>query len=173
MILGMTVLEESQANTLCKSCGLCCTGHLFIWTKLRSVELKSVEALGVKVFRSPGERGFNQPCPLWKGICTIYTTAAYPHFCQTYKCKLLKALLNESIVLGDALARVEEAKQRIAELEVLFPAAPTSNFRERLMAYLESQEQPEPQVRAKADELLIMYEQIFGVDDLIDKSEGD
>src|SRR5919108_377904 len=98
MICGMTSLnatDESPANILCKSCGLCCTGHLFIWTKLRSAELNSIAALGVPVLRSvPSQRGFNQPCPLWKGQCTVYHSPHYPRFCRTYKCKLLKRLLD-------------------------------------------------------------------------------
>ena len=59
--------------------------------------MDSIEALGVRVVRSiPSQRGFNQPCPLWEGQCTIYETEQYPRFCRTYKCKLLKELLEES-----------------------------------------------------------------------------
>src|SRR5215213_1481543 len=113
MISGM----ESQANTLCKSCGLCCTGHLFIWTKLRSAELDSMESFGLKVVRSvPSQRGFNQPCPLWKGQCTIYALPHYPRFCQTYKCKLLQKLLDETISLPHALTIVEDAKTIIQQV---------------------------------------------------------
>src|SRR5512132_1081293 len=91
---------ELQANTLCKSCGLCCTGHLFIWTKLKSTELEPAEKLGLRVFGSmPSQRGFSQPCPLWQGKCTVYDTPHYPHYCRTYKCKLLKKLLDETTPL--------------------------------------------------------------------------
>ena len=181
MISGMANLEasdESPSNRLCKACGLCCTGHLFIWTKLRSAELDSIAALGLKVFRSvPSQRGFNQPCPLWDGQCTIYTSNSYPRFCRTYKCALLKKLLNETTSLPEALDQVEQAKEMIHELEALLPDSPSSNFRERLVAHLEalngskeSAGQEGAEFRQKAGVLLAMYEEVFGVDDLIEKN---
>jgi hypothetical protein len=175
----MTELDgtnEAQANTLCKSCGLCCSGHLFIWTKLRSAELDSAQTLGLNVFRSdPRQRGFSQPCPLWQGQCTIYTSPHYPHFCRTYKCKLLKEVLEENTALPDALRVVRQAKGMIHELETLLPSSSNNNFRERLVAYLENpagtalQENTDLDPRRlKADALLIIYEKVFGVKDLID-----
>src|SRR5215510_11603100 len=103
--------NESPANSLCKSCGLCCTGHLFIWAKLRPSELDPAEALGLTVFRSdPTQRGFSQPCPLWNGQCTIYDSPHYPYVCRAYKCKLLKDVTSENISLPDALTIIEQAK---------------------------------------------------------------
>ncbi|HLO15051.1 MAG TPA: YkgJ family cysteine cluster protein [Anaerolineales bacterium] len=173
---GMDETNKSQGNILCKSCGLCCTGHLFIWTKLRSAELDSAQALGLNVFRSdPRQRGFSQPCPLWQGQCTIYTSPHYPHFCRTYKCKLLKEVLNENISLSNALTVIEQAKELIHELEILLPNSPrNNNFRERLVAQLESlqtskgEEHTESEFQRKADALLTFYEQVFGVNDLIE-----
>lgn len=170
---GMEEAREPQANTLCKACGLCCTGHLFIWTKLRSAELDSIEALGLKVFRSPSQRGFNQPCPLWQGQCTIYGSPSYPRFCRTYKCKLLKKLLDENTTLPEALSRVQVAKKMIRELEGRLPDSSIPNFRERLAAQLEgttAQGDGNSEFRQKANKLLAFYREIFGVDDLIDNS---
>lgn len=165
-------IADSQANILCKACGLCCTGHLFIWTKLRSAELGSIEALGLPVIRSiPSERGFNQPCPLWKGQCTIYDSPHYPRFCRTYKCKLLKKLLEESTSLSQALSAVKGAKELIEEVEVLLPDSPNPNFRERLVEHLEEtagQNDIDLEFRQKAEALLVVYEQVFGVDDVIE-----
>jgi hypothetical protein len=165
---------ELPANTLCKSCGLCCTGHLFIWTKLKSVELKPAEKLGLRVFGSaPSQRGFGQPCPLWQGQCTIYASPHYPHYCHTYKCTLLKKLLDETTSLPEALLNIEEAKRVIRELEALLPESPYTNFRERLVAHLDYLEQKSAwedgdlKFRLKADALLVLYEQVFGVNDLI------
>lgn len=161
---------ESQANILCKACGLCCTGHLFIWTKLRSAELDSIEALGVNVVRSvPSQRGFNQPCPLWQGQCTIYEAPHYPRFCRTYTCGLLKQLLDESITLPQALSVIKQAKELIHEVEVLLPPSSDSNFRERLVAHLANQKDTDSDFRRRAEELLSMYEKIFGVKDVIDE----
>lgn len=179
MISGMTGMEEtneSPANQLCKSCGLCCTGHLFIWTKLRSAELDSIETLGLKVIRSvPSQRGFNQPCPLWQGHCTIYTSTSYPRFCRTYKCALLKRLLDETTALPEALSQVEQAKEMVHELEALLPQPHSPNFRERLVTHIEALDglkesggQEQAEFRQKAEALLAVYAEVFGVDDLIE-----
>ena len=168
--------SESQATTLCKSCGLCCTGHLFIWAKLRSPELDAAESLGLTVFREPRHRGFSQPCPLWEGQCTIYTSPQYPHFCHTYKCKLLKEVLDEATPLTEAVTVVEQAKEMINELEALLPASANPNFRERLVAQIEHLEKSEKQGNAeyeflpKGQALLIFYEKHFGVKDLVENS---
>ena len=173
----MTGLDEtkgSQGNILCKSCGLCCTGHLFIWTKLRSAELDSAQALGLNVFGSdPSQRGFSQPCPAWQGECTIYASPHYPHFCRTYKCKLLKEVLDENTQLSDALIVVQQAKEMIHEVEALLPGSPNINFRARLVAQLEENENTDLEFRRKAHALLILYEKVFGVKDLVDKPNED
>ena len=169
---GVQNTDESPGTILCKSCGLCCTGHLFIWTKLRSAELDSAESLGLRVFRSvPRQRGFSQPCPLWQGQCTIYSSPHYPHFCRTYKCKLLKKVLDETTSLPDSLKAISEAKEMIQELEALLPASPQPNFRERLVEFLEGHSTEADlqnlNLRRKAEALVEYYEQVFGVDDLM------
>ena len=168
MISDMEQTVDSQANLLCKSCGLCCTGHLFAWTKLRAAELDNAESLGLKVFRSiPSERGFNQPCPLWQGQCTIYTSPHYPHFCRTYKCTLLKKLLDETTTLSEALSLVEHAKRAIQDVEALLPPSPNPNFRERLVTQLETAGESQLEFRQRAIDLLALYEKVFGVNDVV------
>lgn len=180
MIPGMETTEPvngTAASVLCKSCGLCCTGHLFSRTRLRSAELDSAERLGLTVLRShPNERAFHQPCPLWDGQCTIYHSPDYPHFCSTYKCQLLKKVIDETTPLPEALSAVEGARRKISELEALLPGAAHPNFRERLAAYLESlagSAGPEstdldPR-RQSAEALLNVYDKIFGVKDVVDQ----
>lgn len=174
----MSETDNSQGNTLCKTCGLCCTGHLFVWAKLRPSELDRAEALGMNVYRSdPTQRGFSQPCPLWKGQCTIYNSPHYPHVCRAYKCKLLKDVLANTISLARAHIAVEQAKTMIHELELLLPASASHNFRERLVARLEAldaspaEADAEREFRLKATVLLDFYEKVFGVDDLIEKPD--
>lgn len=169
----MEETNESPANMLCRSCGLCCTGHLFVWAKLRPAELDSAEALGMHVFRSdPSQRGFSQPCPLWKGECTIHASPQYPHSCRAYNCNLLKEVIAENVSLPHALTVIQEAKGMIHEVEALLPASPISGFRERLVAQLEGPgENTDPEFRLKADTLLIFYEKVFGVKDLVDRSD--
>lgn len=174
----MEQTKDSQASILCKSCGLCCTGHLFAWTKLRSAELDDAERLGLNVVRAiPSQRGFNQPCPLWKGQCTVYTSPSYPHFCRTFKCKLLKRLLDETVTLSEALGLIERAKGKIYEFEALLPRSTNPNFRERFAAEFETSEHlPEharqdlSEFRQKASELLALYSEVFGVNDVITAS---
>ncbi len=169
---GMDETRESQAETLCRSCGLCCTGHLFIWAKLRPSELDPAEALGMHVYRSdPTQRGFSQPCPLWQGECTIHASPHYPHVCRAYQCKLLKELLHEDVSLSDALETVEAAKGMIHNLEQLLPASSTPGFRERLVKRLET-ENPNLEFRQKAGDLLALYEQVFGVTDVVETPAG-
>ena len=171
----MTLMDNSNkspANSLCKACGLCCTGHLFIWVKLRPAELDPAEALGMNVFRSdPAQRGFSQPCPLWNGQCTVYDSPHYPRACRTYKCKLLKEVMRGETSLPDALGSIEEAKGMIQELELSLPGSSNMNFRERLVAYLEGPGNTNQVLRHKAETLLVYYEQVFGVDDLIEKAD--
>ena len=59
------------------------------------------------------------------------------------------------------------------DLERLLPASTMPNFRERLVARLEApdQEDTEQEFRRKANELLRVYEQVFGVTDVVDKPE--
>jgi len=180
IIPGMTGTDEtsrSQGTILCKSCGLCCTGHLFSWVRLKSAELDPSQALGLNVIRSdPRQRGFTQPCPLWQGECTVYTSPHYPRVCRTYECKLLKEVVDENVPLPNALTVVQQAKEMIHELESLLPVSPNISFRERLVAHMEylegfaEQGNADLKFRLKADALLIFLEKYFGVNDFFDKS---
>lgn len=172
MISLMTDTDEanlSPADILCISCGLCCTGHLFLWAKLKSVELDTARALGLNVLGSePKDRGFGLPCPLWHGQCTIHTLPDYPHSCRTYKCKLLKQVMDESALLPEALDVIEQIKGMIKELKTLLPDSPGNNFRERLVDHMEKQGKADLKFMQKARELLILYEEQFGVKGLVD-----
>lgn len=162
-------MTDSPAATLCKACGLCCTGRLFIWVKLRPSELDPAEALGMQVFRAdPTQRGFSQPCPLWQGVCIIYTSRHYPRACRAYRCKLLKEVESDRIPLPTALDAVDQTHGRIAALEALLPPSAKTNFRERLVEQLESSTPPAallPPARA----LLADFESVYGVRDLLEK----
>lgn len=162
-------MSDSPAATLCKACGLCCNGRLFIWVKLRPSELDPAEALGMQVFRSdPNQRGFGQPCPLWQGECTIYTSRHYPHACRAYKCALLKRVIAQNIPLPQALDAVAQTQAHIAALEALLPASGKSNFRERLVEQLESGN-PAAGLLPQARALLEEFESVYGVKDLLEK----
>ncbi|MDP1545628.1 MAG: hypothetical protein Q8L87_06360 [Anaerolineales bacterium] len=169
-------MTQPDANTLCKSCGLCCSGHLFSWVRLNAPELDPVEKLGLNVIRNdPRQRGFTQPCPVWNGVCAVYTSPDYPRNCKSYKCKALKQLLDENITLPEALSVIQETLTLIREIEALLPASSAISFRERLIShkeYLESKgrahEALDQEFLGKTAVLLNRYEDRFGVDDFID-----
>lgn len=161
----------SQGSDLCKSCGLCCTGHLFSWVRLNASELAPAQALGLNVIRSdPRQRGFTQPCPVWQGQCTVYTSPHYPRGCRSYQCKLLKEVLDEKTPLLTSLTVVHQAKSMIRVLDSLLPASPTLSFRERLIARIE-QGNADFDFQQKADALLTFFDEHFGVNDFFDTSE--
>jgi hypothetical protein len=163
--------SEESAQALCKACGLCCTGHLFIWAKLRPSELDQAEALGMIVFRSdPRQRGFSQPCPMWQGVCQIYTAPQYPRVCRAYKCKLLKEMLKEQISLADAQIKISQAWETIHALEPLLPPTAHHNFRQRFVEQLEApSDSITEDFKAKANEMLFFYSEVFGVLDLFEE----
>lgn len=72
--------------------------------------------------------------------------------------------------LPEALRVVEQTKQMIREVETLLPASANGNFRERLVALIESGT-ANKELQEKADMLFRMYKDIFGVKDLINSIE--
>ena len=171
----MTVIEysrASEATTLCKACGLCCTGHLFSWVRLKATELAPLEKLGMTVIRNdPRQRGFLQPCPMWDGTCSIYDSPHYPRGCDSYKCKLLRELLDESLELERALRMVKQAMVKIRSVEKLLPPSAHASFRERLVEQLERGSST-PGFRSKADDLLDFFNDQFGVNDFLPKGDS-
>ena len=170
----MTKIEysrASEASTLCQACGLCCTGHLFSWVRLKAVELTPLEKLGLNVIRSdPRQRGFTQPCPMWNGNCTIYDSPHYPRGCDSYKCKLLREVLDESVSLPKALRVVQQAKKMIQEVDALLPVATHLSFRERLVTRTE-QGDTDSEFQPKSEALLDFYDKYFGVNDFFAKPQ--
>jgi len=171
MMCAMSASPESPASTLCKFCGLCCTGHLFLWARLNAFELDRAQNLGLRVIRNdPRQRGFILPCPLWNQHCTIYTSPDCPRVCHSYQCKLLKELLDEKITLQNALPVIEQAKALIKEAAALLPPSASPSFRERFTLEIERGNQS-PQFTEKAQTLIAFYKERFGVNDLLDEEE--
>jgi uncharacterized protein len=174
MILRMTDSDEpsnSQATILCKSCGLCCTGHLFSWVRLNAADLDPSEALGLNVIRSdPRQRGFTQPCPLWDGQCTVYTSPHYPRGCRTYQCKLLKLVIEGKSHLPGALDVVQQAMAMIRDVDAFLPNSANVSFRERLITIME-RGNANPDFQLKADALLHYFDNHFGVNDFFDRAD--
>lgn len=136
----MTRIEYSrgdEAESLCKACGVCCTGHLFSWAQIKESERDRLQQLGLVVIQ-PAEKqhGFTQPCPMWDGECAIYQTKIYPSGCRAFNCKLLRELLDESLSLSRALRIVKRTKEKIGVVEKLLPSSSQVSFRERVVEQL-------------------------------------
>lgn len=176
---GIEQENESASSTLCKACGLCCTGHLFVNAEFKPHEIETTQALGFNVLQSNPEKPvFTLPCHLWKGQCTIYAHPQKPSICGDFKCKLLKEVEGEELALDDALAVVEQARQMILELEMQLPVGQDRNFRRRLFEYVNQLERSNSQTdtvktfRLKAGVLLVLFAQRFGVTGLFNKPEN-
>ena len=174
MIFRMTDTDEpsnSQTAILCKSCGLCCTGHLFSWVRLNASDLDPAETLGLNVIRSePRQRGFTQPCRLWDGQCTVYTSPHYPRGCRTYQCKLLKQVIDGNGPVTVALDVVQQAMAMIRDVDAFLPRLANVSFRERLVTLMELGN-ANPDFQLNADALLLYFDTHFGVNDFFDKTD--
>ena len=173
----MTLTEysrSSEATELCLACGLCCTGHLFSWVRLKANELTPLEKLGLPVIRNdPHQRGFTQPCPMWNGSCKIYDSHNYPRGCDSYKCKLLREMLDESVALEDALEVVAETQEMIRKVEKQLPKSKHGSFRERFITQVTALREVASQgyntkFMRQAEELLSVIENSFGVKDFFE-----
>jgi hypothetical protein len=139
--------------------------------RLKAVELSPLDKLGLNVIRSdPRQRGFTQPCPMWNGVCAIYDSHHYPKGCDSYKCKLLRELLDESVALPKALKVVKRAMELIQEVEMFLPPSPEISFRERLIEQVEHGNAG-ADFQQKADALLAFLDKKFGVNDFFEKPE--
>ena len=172
----MTEIEYSrgdEAETLCMTCGLCCTGHLFSWVQIKAAERSRLQQLGLKIIQpSARHHGFRQPCPMWDGECAIYRSKTYPSGCRSFNCKLLRELLDESISLSKASRVVKRTKERISSVEKFLPASKSVSFRERLMERLTRVKNSsglsnvDAEFLSKANKLLDDFEKHFEVNDL-------
>lgn len=170
--------NEPASATLCKACGLCCTGHLFVNAEFTLPEVETTRALGLNVLQdNPETPVFSLPCPLWQEHCTIYTHPQKPSICGDFKCKLLREVEEGQQLLDTALMVVHQTKQLIQELDGQVFAGQINNFRKHLFEYVHqieqspSQTEPENIFRLKAGALLVLYAQRFGVKGLFNRPE--
>ena len=109
------VSQSDPATTLCTRCGLCCDGYLHSYAVLREAEMVPAAALGLPVL-TDGRCGFALPCPkLVDRCCSIY--GERPKGCADYKCRLLNKLDTGNVMLNDALAIVDTAREMAAIYE--------------------------------------------------------
>ena len=169
----MTEIAYSQgdeAESLCKACGLCCTGHLFSWVQIKSAERSRLGQLGLKIIQPDAKKhGFSQPCPMWDGECSIYRSKNYPSGCRSFNCRLLRELLDEEVSLSKALRIVKQTKEKLGVIEKLLPSSSHVSFRDRVveqLSYLGRSTRltdAESELQAELNSLLDEIENRFGV----------
>ncbi len=114
-----------KASALCLRCGMCCDGTLFTHVPVTASEAEALRARGVEVEQVAEEdRKLHQCCAALKGTrCAVYE--ARPAACRRFRCQLLSALEEDEVSLKEATRVVEEARQRLAQLDdALPPEAP-------------------------------------------------
>ena len=170
----------SAGETLCRYCGLCCTGHLFESARLGADEAAFPRSMGMQVRIAEGESSghFLLPCPLWRKHCSIYSHPLKPQVCSSYQCELLKNVHSGSFSLQRALATVVRIKKMISGLEMALPIAQGENFRKRLLDSIGLLERSAENGDSKAGKilfesgiLLAKFSRIYGVINLFNDPE--
>lgn len=114
---------SSLGETLCRSCGLCCTGALFNVVVLDRAEVETSHRLKLRVVSSnDGRVGIKQPCSAFDGDCAVYEER--PGKCRTFRCQLLADMEAAHFSLAEAQSAVRAMKEVIRQIE---SALPTQN----------------------------------------------
>jgi hypothetical protein len=109
-----------NGSVLCTRCGLCCMGVVHYTAALDPEEIPRATAQGLPVKAGEHRPAFSLPCPRLEGtICGIY--AERPNACRRYRCQLLLDVDAGSVPVGDAQARITEARRLLDELRTAVP----------------------------------------------------
>ncbi len=96
--------EETLAacSRLCLECGLCCTGAYLSWAPLTDDEIAAYSDMSIRPYRQPKSDDDEDPLRMMlpcnchvAGRCSIFPNR--PDVCGSYRCDLLKAMMNGSI----------------------------------------------------------------------------
>lgn len=152
-------MSENQANPtitdsdICLSCGLCCSGAVFLWGDLEAHEHDVPERLGLRRYPEEGTQAIGFPCPaIVNRCCTVYE--GRPQVCRNYRCGVLLQfgkgemsgeraieIVTEAVTLASAANDgypSDMTKQRFdnfgedAEWKSLAQIAPTEQIKRRL-----------------------------------------
>lgn len=80
--------------------------------------------------------------------------------------------MDKTVPLDNALSVVQQTKEMIGELESMLPVSANHNFRERLVHELEDGN-ADAEFRKRAHRLLLIYEDQFGVKDLVENFDDE
>lgn len=111
-------MSKPDAQRLCLSCGLCCSGAFFGRIDLESNEDPSrMVDRGLLIEQSADNKRFfmRLPCAaLENNRCSSYDCR--PAICHSYRCRLLKRLDRQGCTLAQAQSAVGQAKELISRL---------------------------------------------------------
>jgi len=122
------VTSAADAQTLCTSCALCCTGVIFPNAQADPDEVPRLESAGLTVERFGDRLQFRLPCHHnVGGRCAIYEDRF--KVCRMFRCALLKRLELGDVTLPEALAKVAHAKRIVAHVAALDPPSALAGHR--------------------------------------------
>ena len=105
-----STVEDTDATSLCRACGLCCRGVWFSNVELDEGEVEPAKRIGLNVEFADGQAKFHQPCVMHDGNgCTAYQTWR-PRRCIEYRCSLLISLDAGEVAFEEALQHVANAR---------------------------------------------------------------
>ncbi len=114
-------MGEAQGNTesggeLCTRCGLCCHAFHNLGLVQSPEERETVLRFGGELFHNAaGQESFRQPCPAFRGDCSVYRDR--PQSCRDYRCQLLLDLDEGRVSRDAAIEIVERLKREVAEID--------------------------------------------------------
>lgn len=124
----MTEPARPSGSDLCLSCGLCCTGVLYIDVSAEEHEVTRMRGAGMEV-REDGERLLLQlPCNHFRdGGCGIYADRYTK--CRSFRCALLKRVEAGEVEPAEASRIVAQAKASLEKLTAIDPQAKRARYR--------------------------------------------
>lgn len=103
---------EALEQRLCRACGFCCDGTLFLHVRIRESEpIRAYKKAGLQLVDSPeGKVTMRQPCSGFsKGNCQTYHCR--PLRCGEFKCALLNLASEGAVTESNALDLIRETKK--------------------------------------------------------------
>lgn len=115
--------DATAAESLCSACGMCCDGVLFHAVELQAGDHpRQLAALSLKLRRKKGVEFFLQPCSAHSeadGRCSCAIYYDRPMRCRNFDCRQLRGVLAGEISGEDALSKIREARERVAQVNEL------------------------------------------------------
>ncbi len=121
---GMRAQPGATLTEICKACGMCCDGTLYLYVTLTDDEVSQLAKYEALVLSTKHEQPtFAEPCVLHEAAgCSAYEDR--PDACRRYLCTLLCDVERDELTVDEALLIVEEARARVDIVKELVPLEP-------------------------------------------------